>query len=159
MNLNAIDKFIRKNQVYIGLLSSFLVVVFSFFNFGVFEALGKIEEIRTSTATLAKNLKGNTAGGISVIVGVNPKETKENLVFVYENNELNLKPGDVIFLKNYTDNTFQSTLRFIVQKSLPVGDKNSIASIFISDEAARKISFEDYKKRGTINLKMLRSAD
>lgn len=120
------------------------------------EVIESLREIRTNTGTLTANLKENLNGGIPVVVGVNPKEINENIAYVYDDNELNLQPGDVIFLKNYTDNTYQATLRFIVQKSVPGNQKKSNAAIFIGDDAARRIGFDDYRSRGTITLKMLR---
>jgi hypothetical protein len=140
------------------LIGIIIMLIIYFVNFTDIakELLQSVREIRANTNSLALNLKDNTNGGITVIVGVNPKEAKENLAFVYDNNDLNLKPGDVILLKNFTDNTFQSSLRFIVQKSFPLPENRTNASIFISDEAARRLGFEDYKKRGTISVKMLR---
>lgn len=122
------------------------------------ELLESVREIRSNTSTLADNLKHSTNGGITVIVGVNPREIKENLAYIYDNNDLNLKAGDVIILKNFTDNTYQSSLRFIIQKSLPNPEiKNkSTAAIFISEDAAKRLGFEDYKTKGTVVLKMQR---
>ena len=144
---------------FMGLMASIILFWFNANISGIAkELVESLREIRANTGTLATNLKENLSGGLPVVVGVNPREIKENIVYIYDNNDLNLKPGDVIFLKNYTDNTFQATLRFIVQKSLPSSEKKSSASIFISDDAAKRIGFYDYRTRGTIMLKMLRSS-
>ena len=112
-----------------------------------------LSEIRENTSFLKKNLQTSTDGGQILTIGVNSKEIKENIAFVFDNNEYNLKPGDKIALTNYTDNTFQTTLNFVIQKSLPNSDFNSSASLFIGDEAARKIGFSDYKNKGTLKVK------
>lgn len=123
------------------------------------EMIDSVREIRENTKLLANNLKDSTNGGITVVIGVNPVEIKENLAFVYDDNELNLKPGDVIVLKNHTDNTFQPSLNFIIQKSLPESTLQSRASIFIGLSAAKKLGFDNYRKQGTIALKMRRVTD
>jgi hypothetical protein len=159
-----INAFFKKYPWVPNFVISLLGVLFSLMLFWVNsnisgiskELLDSIREIRTNTSLLAENLKDRTNGGLTVVVGVNPKEIKENLAFVYENNELNLRPGDVILLKNYTDNTFQPSMKFIIQKSLPQTDNKSRASIFISEVAAKRLGFENYRSQGTIELKMLR---
>lgn len=162
--LNRLNTFFKKYPwvpnvaiSFIGIVAS---VIFFWLNSNISgianELIESLREIRTNTGTLATNLKENLNGGMPVVVGVNPREIKENIAYVYDGNDLNLKPGDVIFLKNYTDNTFQASLRFVIQKSVPSNDKKSNAAIFISDDAAKRIGFYDYRTRGTIMLKMIR---
>lgn len=162
--LNKINDFFSKYAgitrlliaVVVGAAGLFLNNTYTKITEGVNTVLVSINEIRKNTSTLASRLDKNLDGGVTVIVGVNPVEIKENIAFIYDDNDNNLKIGDVIYLQNFTENTFQATLRFIVSKSFPPGSKNSEASIFISDEAAKKIGFSDYKKKGTIKLKLNR---
>ena len=75
-------------------------------------------------------------------------------------NSIGLKPGDTVQLSNFTDNTFQASLKFIVQKSIPRPSVNaSSASIFMSEIAAKRIGFEHYKREGVIDLKLIRFDD
>ena len=121
------------------------------------EVIESVREIRAQTQRLSKHLEVPLAGGITVKVGVNPREITENLLVVYSDNTVGLKAGDIVQLNNFTDNTFQASLKFIVQKNMtrPANDTSN-ASIFMSEIAAKKIGFENFKKNGVIDLKLTR---
>ena len=124
------------------------------------EVLTSLREIKSQTQKLSKHLEIPLAGGMTVKAGVNPKEISENLLIVYSDNSIGLKPGDTVQLSNFTDNTFQASLKFIVQKSIPRPSVNaSSASIFMSEIAAKRIGFEHYKREGVIDLKLIRFDD
>jgi hypothetical protein len=113
-----------------------------------------IKDIKKNVSTLNSNLKNTTAGGIPIVVGVNPRELKENIAYVFAENKHNLQPGDRVYLTNFTDNTYQATIIIMVQKKINKSiNENTAADLFISDDAAMKLGFKDYKKSGVIELK------
>jgi hypothetical protein len=122
------------------------------------ELTTSIREIRTHTQKLSKNLDAPLSGGMTITVGVNPREITENLIVVHSNNKYGLKAGDSIVLTNFTDNTFKSSLNFVVHKSIekPMTDKSN-AEIFISEAAAKRIGFDNFRRVGLIELKMTRN--
>lgn len=120
------------------------------------EVLDSLKTIKENTTKLSSCLTSNLDGGIDVVVGVNSKEITENIAHVYVDNKLKLKAGDVIYLSNFADNTFQARLLFVVQKTVPHNGKPTNAVIFIGAEGAKRLGFKDYEKAGTITLKMQR---
>ena len=117
--------------------------------------LQDIKEIKTGTSKLSKYLERTLDGGITVTVGVNPKELRENLAFVFEENPYKLEAGDRITLTNFTAGTFNATITLTIQK--PVfrsQDSKTNAEIFISEEAAKRLGFSDYRLRGTADFKL-----
>lgn len=124
------------------------------------EVVQSVREIKLHTQKLSKSLETSLAGGITVKVGVNPREINENLLVVYQDSNLGLKAGDTVQLSNFTDNTFQASLRFIVQKIVarPTGDVSN-AQLFMSEAAAKRIGFDTFKKTGVIDLKLTRFSD
>lgn len=122
------------------------------------EVLDSLKTIKENTTKLSSCLTSNLDGGIDVVVGVNPKEISENIAHVYTDNKLRLKAGDVIYLTNFADNTFQARLLFVVQKTVPHNGKPTNAVIFIGAEGAKRLGFKDYEKAGTITLKMQRKS-
>jgi hypothetical protein len=111
------------------------------------EVIESLREIRVQTQKLSKHLEVPLAGGMTVRVGVNPREITENLLVVYSDNNIGLKAGDIVQLNNFTDNTFQASLKFIVQKSMvrPATDTSN-ASIFMSEIAAKKSDLRTSKR-------------
>jgi len=79
------------------------------------DVLGSLKTIENNTTKLSSCLTSNLDGGIDVVVGVNPKEITENIAHVYDDNKLKLKAGDVIYLSNFADNTFQARLFSVVK--------------------------------------------
>lgn len=122
------------------------------------EVLDSLKTIKENTTKLSSCLTSNLDGGIDVVIGVNPKEITENIAHVYDDNKLKLKAGDVIYLSNFADNTFQARLLFVVQKTVPHNGKPTNAVIFIGAEGAKRLGFKDYEKAGTITLKMQRKS-
>jgi hypothetical protein len=157
---NRISVFFKEHPWLPPIIMTFVVVVLGVLGTNIRSYLidikDKVGEVHKATSKLTKSLEANLDGGMPVLVGVNPKEIKENIVYVYDDNKLNLRPGDVIYLTNYTDNTFQTSLRCIVQKIYPKqgNDASSKANIFVSEEAAKRFGFADYKVKGIIELKM-----
>ncbi|OYU11239.1 MAG: hypothetical protein CFE38_13850 [Comamonadaceae bacterium PBBC1] len=163
-----ITNFFKKNGALIN-ISLFAVqiiftVVWWFATSGVrelsTEVVQSVREIKIHTQKLSKNLETSLVGGITVKVGVNPREINENLLVVYHDSNLALKAGDTVQLSNFTDNTFQASLRFIVQKIVarPTGDVSN-AQLFMSEAAAKRIGFDTFKRTGVIDLKLTRFSE
>ena len=160
-----LQKTFKKYSTQITILSVILQVIFTvvwwFLTSGLTELKNElttsIREIKAHTQKLSKNLDAPLAGGLTVTAGVNPKEITENLVVVYSNNKFGLKAGESIVLTNFTDNTFKASLNFVVHKSIekPATD-NTHAEVFISEAAAKRIGFENFRRVGLIELKMTR---
>ncbi len=124
---------------------------------GLRDIPGDIKDIKKNVSTLNGNLKNSTAGGIPIIVGVNAKELKENIAYVFSENKHDLEPGERIYLTNYTDNTYQATIVVVVQKKMTKNSSDtSAADLFISEDAALRLGFKDFKKTGIIELKFQR---
>lgn len=163
-----LSTWLKKNSVTVSLVVSFGQIIFAigwwYATSGVRElsneVVQSIREIKINTQKLSKNLETTLSGGITVKAGVNPREISENLLVVYQDSNLGLKAGDTVQLSNFTDNTFQASLRFIVQKVVnrPAGDSSN-AQLFMSEIAAKKIGFENFKKTGVIDLKLTRFSE
>lgn len=143
------------------ILNSFFAIVLFFLTTNIVglktEVLESLKVIRESTTRLSRCLDPNLTGGIDVVVGVNPKEIKENLAYVYNSDEKQqLKLGEIIYLTNHSSNTYQTRLRFVVHKIVPKNGNETIATIFIGEDAAKRLEFNNYKTAGTIQLKMLK---
>ena len=120
------------------------------------ELSNAIKRIEASTSFINQSLGKSIDGGQIIIAGVNKANLKENIAIVFKNNSLNLRTGDIIYLHNQSDNTFQTTARFVVQKEIETPDNTTKAQIFISDDAAKRLGIENYKAIGIFQLRLLR---
>lgn len=163
--VESLNSYCRENpfvvRISFFILNSIFAIVLFFLTTNIFglktEVLESLKVIRESTTRLSKCLDPNLNGGVDVVVGVNPKEIKENLAYVYSSDENpKLKLGEIIYLTNYSSNTYQTRLRFVVHKIVPKNGNATIATIFIGEDAAKRLEFSNYKTAGTIQLKMLR---
>ncbi|WP_374351021.1 hypothetical protein [Limnohabitans sp.] len=151
---------LHKSHTWIFTVGSWLVYggIASIVTFcGLKDIPNDIKDIKKNVSVLNGNLKNTTNGGIPIVVGVNSKELKENIAYVFSENKHELEPGERVYLTNFTDNTYQATIVVVVQKKISKPNNDtSAADLFISEDAAARLGFKDYKKTGIIELKFQR---
>lgn len=157
--MDKIKSFLNNNW-FVSLAVSF---TFWFFQSKIDQTISEINElsnsikrIEASTSFINQSLGKSIDGGQIITAGVNKVSLKENIAIVFKNNPLNLRAGDIIYLHNQSDNTFQATARFVIQKEIETPDNTTKAQIFISDDAAKRLGIENYKAIGIFQLRLLR---
>lgn len=123
-------------------------------------ATENIDKIKDATETLKLCLINEIKDGQSVKVGINNKEIFGNGVFVFADNTYNLKEGDQIYLTNKLDGKYETTIKFLVQRTPKRDGDKSEANMFISLEAAKRLDIlSGRQKQGIYVLNMTRKQD
>lgn len=163
MNLTKIDDITKRHPWILNLVSWIvyggLASILSFCT-QIRDIPEDLKNMRKDLSTLTHNLRDNTRDGVSIIVGVNTKDLYDNTAYVYFDNRLGLRQGDSIYLANLSDTAFNPSIKVIIKKEIIKNESdNSVAQLFISQEAAIRLGFKDYKKLGVIELKHKRVAN
>ncbi|SKA08025.1 hypothetical protein SAMN02745119_02567 [Trichlorobacter thiogenes] len=123
-------------------------------------ATENIRGIKETTDTLRKCLINEIKDGLAVKVGINNKEISGNGVIVFADNTYNLNEGDQIYLTNSLDDKYETTVKFLVQRTPRRNGDKSEAEMFISLEAAKRLDILSGRpKQGVYLLKMTRKQD
>lgn len=146
----------------ISFLSLFVVVAFFYFGKGLDTKLAEWKDLVTDVKSVLAVQKDmyhlllpTINGGRVVSVGMNRRDLTDNHVSVFRENDLGLKVGDVIQLRNFHDGSFKPMCEFLVTKGVPRGGDTTKADIFISEEGLSCLKLADIRSLGVVQLKML----